>query len=337
MGDAIATEVSRAETDIDSAGDVKIHVRRFSAAGRRPERERALLAIVPGFSDHGDRFPRLVRAAIEAGYGAASLDTRGHGLSGGPRGHVRSFDDYLLDVDAFLLWLRRDDGPGEAPPLFIFAHSMGGLIVLSYLSAGYGTGVGLRGAIVQAPWLRLAVTVPRWKRGLARVLRRVAPAVPIASEVHPEALSRDLSVGEAYLKDPLVHGVCTPRLYSEVTATAARILANPRRLPRADALRARGGRPHHGPRRHAKLLRAEPARRQVAAHVRRRAARGAQRPGGGRPLARGAGLHGEAARAGDRALSSWPARAASTRFVESSKVHATVRELAQRGPNPPYS
>jgi alpha-beta hydrolase superfamily lysophospholipase len=215
--------LAREEWEVESAGGVKIHCRRFSAPGAARAGGRGLIAIVPGFSDHGERYARLVPLILADGFSAAALDTRGHGRSGGVRGHITRFEEYLLDVDAFLLSLRR----GAPEPVFLFGHSMGGLIVLAYLSAGYGAGTGLRGAIVQAPWLKLTAAVPRWKSGLARALSRIAPRVPFASPVRREDLSRDLAVGDSYLKDPLVHQTCSPRLFTEVTATAARIFANP--------------------------------------------------------------------------------------------------------------
>jgi alpha-beta hydrolase superfamily lysophospholipase len=213
-----------AEAEIDSRGGARIHVARYAPQG---DRARALLAIVPGFSDHGGRYGRLIRLATAGGCAAATLDTRGHGRSSGPRGHVGSFDEYLADLDAFLGWARREAaaGGGEPPATFVFGHSMGGLIVLSYLAAGYGP--RLAGAIVQAPPFRVVAPVPRWKVGLARTLSRVAPTVPFESPLRPEDLSRDPSVGEEYMRDPLVHRVCSPRLYVEMTAVASRIFANP--------------------------------------------------------------------------------------------------------------
>ncbi len=198
------------ESTIRSRGGVAIHWRRF-AAGTAGGAERAILAIVPGISDHGGRYPDLVRLALADGFGAAAVDTRGH---------VESFDDFLVDVDGFLAALRRVAG---GAPTFLFGHSMGALIVLAYLSAGYGRGSGLAGAIVQAPPFQVSMHVPRWKKPLSRV----APGVLLPTEIDPDLLSRDRAVGERYIADPLCHRVCSPRLYTELTARAARIFANP--------------------------------------------------------------------------------------------------------------
>ncbi len=213
------------ERDLDGAGGVRLFVRHWSRkpAGAGPPK--GLIAIVPGFSDHGGRYPNLVEKGLDAGYGVAALDTRGHGRSSGARGHVESFDEFLLDLDRFLTECRRDWAAGQ--PVYLWGHSMGGLIVLAYLSAGFGRGADIRAAVVCAPPFRIVTPIPFWKKMVARALSHLAPAVPIASEVRPEDLSRDLDVGMRYLKDPLVHNVCSPRLYTEITSTASRLFANP--------------------------------------------------------------------------------------------------------------
>lgn len=196
----------------------------FMRRWRRIEGERGLIVLVPGFSDHGGRYPHLVRAAIAEGYGLLAMDTRGHGLSEGQRGHVRRFEDYSLDLDRVL---RDVDGPRRSAPVALWAHSMGAVIALSYLSAGLGRDRGIGAVVLSAPALRVVVRVPRWKELLARFLNKRAPRIPFQSEIDPDALSRDLEAGRRYLQDPLAHHTCTPRLYTELQREAARLLAAP--------------------------------------------------------------------------------------------------------------
>jgi alpha-beta hydrolase superfamily lysophospholipase len=185
---------------------------------------RGLIAVVPGFSDHSARYPHLVAAAVKQGYDVAALDTRGHGRSSGPRGHVDRFADYFVDVGRFLEHVRSEPDTG---PLYLWGHSMGGLIVLGYLSAGFGPGQGVRAAVVTAPALEVTVPVPLWKELLARALLRIAPRVGLASTIDPATLSRTLDVGHRYLEDPLVHGVCTPSLYFAMKKIASSLSRSP--------------------------------------------------------------------------------------------------------------
>ncbi len=200
---------------------------------------RALAAIVPGISDHGGRYGHLVEALRGAGIAVAALDTRGQGRSGGQRGHVTSFDEFVEDLDRFLARVRRDvvvgasagtgagSGTRGAPKVFLFGHSMGALIVLRYLAEGRGATAGIAGAIVSAPPFRVVVEVPRLKAALAGFLSRWTPWLSLANEIDPSVISRDPDAVRRYRDDPLTHGRITPRLYTELVAAAARTFASP--------------------------------------------------------------------------------------------------------------
>jgi len=207
------------EEFVVSRDGTRLLVRRWS-----PEHEaRGVIAIVPGFSDHGGRYPHLVEFARRQGLAAAAVDTRGHGKSDGLRGHVTRFADFFDDADA-LVGSVRSAFPGR--PIYLWGHSMGGLILLGYLSDGRGQGI--RAATVTAPALKITVPVPVWKDTLARTLVGLWPTLPFKSPIDADSLSRDLEVGRRYLADPLVHGVCTPSLYAAMQCQARALLDRPR-------------------------------------------------------------------------------------------------------------
>lgn len=186
---------------------------------------RAALILLHGFAEHVGRYD-----AVAAGFAAERISTfgydqRGHGLSDGRRGYARRFGDLLEDVDRF----RREVESmlvGRTP-LFLLGHSMGGLVVLRYLQE-YQAAV--RGAIVISPWLATVVRVPRWKVGLTNILDRVLPAVPFRARVDATMLSRDPSVVCAYMEDPLVHDIMTPRLFSEISAAMGLVMRRVERI-----------------------------------------------------------------------------------------------------------
>lgn len=199
-------------------------MRLFSRCWRPDGEVRFVVALIPGFADHSNRYPHLISYALKQQVAVMGLDTRGHGRSSGPRGHVDSFDDYLLDVDSFLEHVRRQFAQS---PLVLWGHSMGALIALRYLSSGRAADQQLRAALICAPALRLAVRVPMWKAVAANVLSRLVPWFTLPSELDVDSLSRDLEVGRRYMEDPLVHGVISSRLYTEMVRVGAHLLANP--------------------------------------------------------------------------------------------------------------
>ena len=172
------------------------------------------LLVVHGLFEHSRRYEQF--AETMAGYGLSTfvLDLRGHGASEGRRGHVRSFDVLLQDVDRF-----RREVQGLVPvdlPLFLVGHSLGGLISLRYLEE---YDVPFQGAILTAPWLGTAVDVPRWQVLAANILTKLLPAFPFPFKLDPALLTHDEERAADYRDDPLIHSTITPRLFSE-TATA---------------------------------------------------------------------------------------------------------------------
>lgn len=189
------------------------------------EEPRAALLLSHGLGEHAGRYAPL--AAWLAGHGIAVFapDHRGHGGSGGSRGHVDRFSHFAADFARF----REEMADRTAGlPLFVMGHSLGGLIALRYLQTHPHD--GLRGAILSAPALEAALRPPRWKTAAAGLLSRVAPRLRLGNEIDPAFLSADEAYVRAYRDDPLVHPWITPRLYTELLAAAQRAWAEADRL-----------------------------------------------------------------------------------------------------------
>ena len=166
-----------------------------------------LVVIVHGLGDHAGRYELVAGSLVTRGLSVFAYDQRGHGRSQGIRGHAASFDQLISDLD-HAIGLATSDG--EELPVFLWGHSMGGLLVIRYLQ---GAEPVAKGAVITSPWLATAAPVPAWKRLLARVLDRVAPWLALSTGVAPEALMRDPERLQAYRDDPLVHDRISPRLY----------------------------------------------------------------------------------------------------------------------------
>ena len=94
---------------------------------------RGTVCILQGRAEFIEKYFEVVRDLRRRGFVVVAFDWRGQGLSGrqvrnGRKGHVRSFDDYRLDLDAI-----RDKVliPHCPKPHFALAHSMGGAIALN--------------------------------------------------------------------------------------------------------------------------------------------------------------------------------------------------------------
>jgi alpha-beta hydrolase superfamily lysophospholipase len=122
----------------------------------------------PGLSERWRHAGEQMR---NAGCAAYFLEQRGHGRSGGRRGHLSRFSQLLGDLQAF----RRAVRQRHDVPQVLVGHGFGGLVVLRYLETQPGEPPAA--AVISAPWLASRVRPPAWKR-LAAKLADLWPALP---------------------------------------------------------------------------------------------------------------------------------------------------------------
>jgi len=166
--------------------------REWLAGRAKPE---AAILFVHGAGEHSGRYEDFGRYFASRGIPVVAYDQRGLGRSGGVRGHVGRFEDYVRDVMFFR------DRLGERYPeakAVLVGHSMGGLIALA---AAEAHGEAFAAVIASGPLLGLAVDVPGWKAALGRFMAAVAPTFTMANEIDPGVLARNPEVGRRYAAD----------------------------------------------------------------------------------------------------------------------------------------
>ena len=107
----------------------------------------------------------------DAGFAAYVLDQRGHGRSGGQRGHLSRFSQLLGDLQAFRRAVRRR----LDVPQVLVGQGFGGLVVLRYLETQPGEPPVA--AVISNPWLAPRARAPAWKLFAAR-LADLWPTMP---------------------------------------------------------------------------------------------------------------------------------------------------------------
>lgn len=175
------------------------------------ENPKAVLVVCHGLGEYGGRYGNLVNRVSPAGYAVFAHDHRGHGRSGGRRGHVDRFDRFLDDA-YMVVQLARETYPDSK--VFMLGHSMGGLISLAYALRHQDT---LDGVIASGAALRLAVKVPVIKEFVGKHVASIWPTLSMGNELDPHHLTHDEEVVQAYIDDPLVHDRVTPRFFVEFT------------------------------------------------------------------------------------------------------------------------
>ena len=173
----------------------------FFAQGWEPENTapRALVALVHGLGEHSGRYAHIGSILTQAGYALVGFDLRGHGRSGGERGHALSLEAYMQDIREFLgrMKTRYPD-----LPQVLYGHSLGGLLALAY---AIQQGAPLKGVIATGPALRSSLQEQKAKVAMVRLLGSLLPTLTVQSGLDAATISRDAKVVETYRNDPLVH------------------------------------------------------------------------------------------------------------------------------------
>lgn len=172
----------------------------FFMQGWEPDTDpKALIALVHGLGEHTGRYIHVGKAMAAAGYALSGFDLRGHGKSGGARGHSSSLNAYMQDIRQFLDLVAQRY---TELPRFLYGHSLGGLLSLSY-AIQYAA--DLKGVIVTGAALRSSLQEQKAKLLIAKLLGTFMPTVTIQSGLDPTTISRDQEVVNAYVSDKLVH------------------------------------------------------------------------------------------------------------------------------------
>jgi alpha-beta hydrolase superfamily lysophospholipase len=170
-----------------------------------PPQYKAVIALAHGFGEHTGRYQHVADFLNANGYAVVGIDHRGHGKSGGKRGHSPSFEMTLDDMELFIAHAKKVTN--DKLPFFLYGHSMGGNFVLNTLLRRNPKGIA--GAVTTGPLVSLAFKPNAVLVFLGRFLRTIAPMFSQPGGVKTEHLSRDKSVVTAYINDPLVHGTIT--------------------------------------------------------------------------------------------------------------------------------
>lgn len=180
---------------------------------------RAHVVVVHGYGDHVGRYRSTFEALVAQGFAVHGFDYRGHGRSDGRRGHCEVWSEFLDDLGVF--WERVSRQTGDARR-FVIGHSHGGLMTAHAL--GRGGLEGVSGAILSAPYFKLALTPPALKLTAARLVGRFIPWLPIATGLTPEQLTRDEAMQRAVRQDPLYNHTATPRWFLEATEAQGQVM-----------------------------------------------------------------------------------------------------------------
>jgi acylglycerol lipase len=200
----MTTQTSARTEVIDARDGTKLAVVHWSATGDH----RGHVVIVHGLKDYALRYAAFAAKLAARGYAVTAFDLRGHGHSAGPRVYPRRWHDY---VDDAVRVIRHTRVYGNAKPLFVFGHSMGGTIAtLAVMDPRVRDAHDVPTKLAVQPFGGLILSAPALAVDVAPLF---LAATRMAGALTPRAKALDLSnadfssdpaVGKAMSADPLI-------------------------------------------------------------------------------------------------------------------------------------
>jgi len=201
-------------TSIDTFNNLSIHLKKWL-----PESEiKGIIILIHGLGEHVERYDHVGVYFNKHNFAVYGFDLPGHGRSGGTRGHINSFESVYGYINKILDNIKKDY---PATPVFLYGHSLGGLIATNYLLK---TEPAISGLIASSPGLTNKIKASKFKLLMVKILSGLLPTFLIKTNLEPELISRDEEVVNNYINDPLVHDLASTRLAHESISSGQEII-----------------------------------------------------------------------------------------------------------------
>ncbi|MBD2138553.1 lysophospholipase [Anabaena sp. FACHB-1237] len=176
---------------------------------------KGVLVLVHGLGGHSGMYQNIVNHLLIRQYAIYAFDLPGHGLSPGIRAYIDTWSEYTDNLRIFIDFVKTQHGE---IPLFLYGHSMGGMIVIDYTLKYPEDNSLISGVIACAPSVG-QVTVSPLRLFLGKLLSNIYPQFSLDTGFDINAGSRDKEVIKGYTQDKLRHTRGTARLSTEFFKT----------------------------------------------------------------------------------------------------------------------
>ncbi|MEM9548026.1 MAG: lysophospholipase [Bacteroidota bacterium] len=176
------------------------------------ENPKANILVVHGYAEHSGRYADTAGVLNRQGYSVYAFDRRGEGESGGRRAIVNTFSEQVEDLKVVIGKIEK----GEKN-LFLYGHSLGGLISTKYVIDYQAEGID--GLILSGPLLMPDEDMSPFLQKIAGLVGRLLPFMPVV-KVDTSLVTQVEHERKAYDEDPLVfHGSTKARTAFEFLRT----------------------------------------------------------------------------------------------------------------------
>jgi acylglycerol lipase len=173
------------------------HLKLFCQIWEPIDSPKGVVSLVHGLGEHSGRYVDFATRLNQANFAVTAFDLRGHGQSEGLRGHIPSFNACMEDISTIL-----DETFARFPsqPVFLYGHSLGGVLVLSF---ALRKDANLAGVVAAGSGLRSSIAEDKRKVILSQIGGSLFPRLAIPSGLDLNMVSRDPEIVKKLQADPL--------------------------------------------------------------------------------------------------------------------------------------
>lgn len=163
---------------------------------REAKNAKAVIVIVHGAFEHSGRYDWVVEQLISHDYHVVYGDLPGQGENiPTKRGHIRSFQQYL---DTVKTWVNH--AKSYELPIFLFGHSMGGLISIRFVQT---MNIPLDGVILSSPAVGITSGPNKVLRAIASLVNPIYPSLRVKTGIKSSVATRNEEFVAKDEDDPL--------------------------------------------------------------------------------------------------------------------------------------
>ena len=183
-----------------------------------------VIQILHAFGEHYGRYEEFAKYFCVNNYICVVHNQRGFGsIPKKLRGIVKDYDLLLDDMN---LVRSRIDNWYPILPVFLFGHSMGGNIALSYVLKRSQD--EYHKAIFETPWLSLSKekSMPAFVIGISRIIGNANYKIAKTDNLNVNHLTRDSQVADEIKNDSYFHTRMSLKLFAQITDSGQYIINN---------------------------------------------------------------------------------------------------------------
>ncbi|HZO29956.1 MAG TPA: alpha/beta fold hydrolase [Chloroflexota bacterium] len=177
---------------LTAADGLPLHYRTWNPVGRQTE---ASLLFLHGIASHGAWFAETAVHLADRGIAVYAPDRRGSGLSGGPRGHIASYEQALDDLDQFRT-LATEEHAGA--PVFLAGSSWAAKLAIASAARNQ---TDLAGLILLGPGLFPKVDLTVREKLAVLLYHRAQPQRELRIPLVPDDYTRNPAYLEYVRRD----------------------------------------------------------------------------------------------------------------------------------------